>query len=286
MSHPYHAFARDFVDCLTRARALPLGGFPEAPRPALPADAPRTLVFSPHPDDESIIGALPLRLRREAGHRVVVVAVTQGSKADRQAERLDEMRGACGFLGFDLVTTRENGLGGITPKARQADPAAWEAAVAIAAGIIQEHRPAVIVVPHDQDAHPTHQGSCLLVMDALRRLGPAAACHLVLTEYWSPQAEPNLMVESTPAEVGDLMAAISFHRGEVVRNPYHVLLPSWMSDNVRRGSELVGVHGGAAVDFAYATLYRALRWDGHDFDPAPEGRRSLPAGTSPATLFP
>jgi LmbE family N-acetylglucosaminyl deacetylase len=243
------------------------------------------MVFSPHPDDESIIGALPLRLRREAGHRVVVVAVTQGSKVERQAERLEEMRGACGFLGFELRTTQENGLSGITPKARLADPAAWAAAVAIAAALIREHRPQVIVVTHASDGHPTHQGANLLVLDALQQLGPDFTCHLALAEYWAALAEPNLLVESTAAEVGDLMAAISFHRGEVVRNPYHVLLPSWMSDNVRRGSELVGTHGGAAAAFTFATLYRLEVWNGQAALLPVQGKRSLPAGVNPATLF-
>jgi hypothetical protein len=48
--------------------------------------------------------------------------------------------------------------------------------------------------------------------------------------------------------------------GEVQRNPYHLLLPAWMMDNVRRGAELVGGQGQAAPDFTFATLYRLRRW--------------------------
>ena len=58
-----------------------------------------------------------------------------------------------------------------------------------------------------------------------------------------------------------MMAALSFHVGEVQRNPYHLLVPAWMQDNVRRGGELVGGQGGAAPDFTFATLYRLRRWD-------------------------
>ena len=54
------------------------------------------------------------------------------------------------------------------------------------------------------------------------------------------------MVESSAADVADLMAALSLHVGEVARNPYHLRLPAWMIDNVRRGAELVGGQGGAA----------------------------------------
>lgn len=284
MSHPYTAFVTEFAQGIAKARQLPLGGFEAAPCPALKPDAPCTLVFSPHPDDESIIGALALRLRREAGHRVFVVAVTQGSKVDRQAARLEEMRGACGFLGWDLLTTQANGLSGITPQARQADPAAWAASVAIAARIIREHRPKVIITPHEGDGHATHQGTHFLVMDALRSLGPDFTCQVVFTEFWAALPEPNLMVESTPGEVADLMAAISFHKGEVERNPYHALLPSWMSDSVRRGSELIGGRGGVAVDFTFTTLYRIEYWNGRE-RVAPAQGRSLPSGGDLASLL-
>ena len=54
-------------------------------------DAPRTLIFSPHPDDEVIIGALPLRLLRELKMNVINVAVTQGSHKARQPERWKEL---------------------------------------------------------------------------------------------------------------------------------------------------------------------------------------------------
>ena len=57
-----------------------------------------------------------------------------------------------------------------------------------------------------------------------------------------------------------MMAALSCHVGEVQRNPYHLLVPAWMQDNVRRGGELVGGQGGAAPDFTFATLYRLRRW--------------------------
>jgi hypothetical protein len=72
--------------------------------------------------------------------------------------------------------------------------------------------------------------------------------------------DPNLLVESSVEDVGDLMAALACHVGEVRRNPYHARLPAWMMDNVRRGAELVGRPGGAAPDFTFATLYRLRQW--------------------------
>jgi hypothetical protein len=95
---------------------------------------------------------------------------------------------------------------------------------------------------------------------------------------------PTLMVESSSEDLGDLLAALSFHEGEVQRNPYHLLTPAWMMDNVRRGAELVGGQGGDAPSFTYATLYRQRRWANGTFD-TPSKNRVLPASDNPKKLF-
>jgi hypothetical protein len=87
---PYHHFVSELARLVSQGRQFPLGGFATPSRPVIAADAPRALIFSPHPDDECIIGGLALRLQREAGLRVVNVAVTQGSNKARQAARWDE----------------------------------------------------------------------------------------------------------------------------------------------------------------------------------------------------
>ena len=89
---------------------------------------------------------------------------------------------------------------------------------------------------------------------------PNSACLVVETEFWGAMDTPNLMVESSAADVADLVAALSLHVGEVARNAYHLRLPAWMMDNVRRGAELVGGQGGVAPRFALCTLYRLRRW--------------------------
>ena len=285
MTHPYQQFVSDFVHLQESARRMPLGALPPAPVPRLTDNAPRVLLFAPHPDDESLVGGLALRLRREMRYRVTVVAVTQGSRVDRQAARLQEMLGACHFLGFELISTPPDGLTGINPRSRSAHPGAWAEAVGIIREILVYHRPSIVLLPHQDDSNTTHIGTHLLVVDALRSLGPKFQCRIVETEFWRPMAEPNLMIESSPADVGDLVAAISFHQGEVGRNPYHLLLPSWMSDNVRRGSELVGTQGGAAAAFPFATLYRVRAWDHGDFQTCLKTGVIIPAAGSLETLF-
>jgi N-acetylglucosamine malate deacetylase 1 len=283
--HAYRQFVHSFTGLARLGSKLPLGGFEPLPHPTVPADAPKALLFAPHPDDECVIGALALRLLREAQLRVVDVAVTLGSNKPRQLERLAELRNACHFLGFDLRQTAPNGLEHVSPAARTQHPEDWATKVGVIATILREERPRVIFFPHDEDWNSTHEGVHCLVTDALATLDPSFECYTVETEFWGQCDDPNLAVESSEADVADLIAGLSFHVGEVRRNPYHILLPAWMMDNVRRGAELVGGQGGGAPGFTFATLYRLRRWRGGKLERFYPGGRMLPAVASAATIF-
>jgi LmbE family N-acetylglucosaminyl deacetylase len=234
---------------------------------AAPVDpqAPTCLVFSPHPDDEVVAGALALRLRREHRWRVVNVAVTLGSLERRRAARWEEARRCCEFLGFDLVSplgTPGRALERITRADARRHPQAWQTAVGSVASLISHHRPTLILAPHALDGHPTHIGTHHLVVEALRSLGPTLRTHLAWSEYWNTQMRPGLMVETTDVDVARLMAALALHEGEVQRHPYHHTLPAWLMDSARRGAERVAGMGAAAHGPVFAALYGWQRWDG------------------------
>jgi LmbE family N-acetylglucosaminyl deacetylase len=284
MSNPYLRMVTATEKLLRDGAALPLGALPGPPAPPLAPDAPVVLLFAPHPDDECIIGALPLRLRRELRMNVLDVAVTQGSNPARKAARLAELQAACAYLGFGVRTTAAGGLDGVNLQCRANEPQRWRAHVAVIAGILAAQRPQAIFVPHAADANRAHIGTYHLVMDALAGMPAAFACWVLETEYWAALSQPNVMIESCATDVADLMAATACHAGEVVRNPYHLRLPAWMSDNVRRGGELIGGQGGAVPDFAFATLYRLSRWERGALTPAP-GRFMIGAMQSCAALF-
>lgn len=283
--NPYHQLVSDYAALLRKGRDFPLGGFPPAPRPKLSPGSPKALFFSPHPDDECIVGGCALRILREAGMEVINVAVTQGSKKERQAARYRELQGACDYLGFGLVPTAPNGLERINPKTRQQDPAHWAACVRVIETILQQHQPRVVLCPHEHDWNSTHIGTHWLVMDALKQLGPGFECFLVETEFWGQMADPNLMLEISAQYLGDMIAATTFHVGEVNRNPYHLLLPPWMMDNVRRGAELVGGQGGAAPDFAFAVLLRLRKWKQGQLAPLYTGGKQVPCSANIGQLF-
>ena len=247
------------------------------------AGARTALIFAPHPDDEVIIGGLPLRLLRELKIDVVNVAVTLGSRADRQAERWQELKNCCDYIGFGLVAPAERGLEGINPVAKEKDPQRWSSSVEAIAKLLNDYQPSIVFFPHDDDWNKTHIGVHRLLVEALGSSG--LACLVVETEFWGAMDAPNLMVESSAADVADLVAALSLHVGEVARNAYHLRLPAWMIDNVRRGAELVGGQGGAAPRFAFATLYRLRRWENGRFHNIFEGGQVLSSQDDLGKLF-
>jgi len=282
---PYHQLVQDFARLVEDGKSLPLGAFDKPDRAAPAEDAPRVLVFSPHPDDECIIGGLALRMMKECGLRVINVAVTQGSAKERQGPRLEELRGACDYLGFGLETIGECGLEKVKTSTRDNEPEFWADSVKAVAAILEKHCPHTILFPHDSDWNSSHIGVHHLVMDALKSLGDDCECNLVETEFWGAMDDPNLMVEISAEDLGDLIAALTFHVGEVNRNPYHLLTPAWMQDNVRRGGELVCGQGGTPPDFAFATCYRLRRWAGGEARATFEGGRTLGVGEGPMGLF-
>ncbi|HEY1129493.1 MAG TPA: PIG-L family deacetylase [Roseateles sp.] len=234
-----------------------LGSPPD--RHAVPGAEPRPghcLIFAPHPDDECIVGALPLRLQQEAGWRVSNVAVTLGSSTERREARRAELLDACGVLGFDCIDVGTEGLSDVRPDTAERNPALWAGHVAAIAALLSEHRPALVLAPHELDDNPSHRGVYRLVVDALAAASSDTV--LALTEFWSTQARPNALVQSSVADTARLITALERHTGEIERNPYHLRLPAFLADSVRRGGELVLGAGEAPPDFAFATLYRLV----------------------------
>ncbi|HEY5043595.1 MAG TPA: PIG-L family deacetylase [Verrucomicrobiae bacterium] len=285
MMNPYQPFVSAFARLVADGKSLHLGGIPPHDQPRAAADAPVALIFSPHPDDECIVGGLALRFLRENKMRVVNVAVTLGSDRQRRQPRLQELKNACDWIGFELELTAPNGLEKINPQTRTGDPAHWNACVQTIAVSLAKNRPRAIFFPHELDRHPTHIGTHFLVLDALKTLPPDFQTTLIETEFWGQMPAPNLMVESGVENVAGLLAALSFHVGEVRRNPYHLRLPAWLADNVRRGAELVGGQGGAAPDFMFATLYRTRQWNNGRVEEIFSGGRQIGVKENPGDVF-
>lgn len=196
------------------------------------------MILSPHPDDESIIGSLALRLQQENNAHIVNVAVTLGSKKERQKARLQELEAACELLEMENIVLDEN----------------WKKKEKELKSLIQKYQPQLILAPHLKDFHPTHIKTGELLKKVLA--GIKIPTLVAWSEFWGQLQKPNLLVE-VPLEILELqMKALEKHEGEVNRNPYHLRLPAWMMDNVRRGSEVIGGKGSEATHMAFGVIYQ------------------------------
>ena len=225
--NPYHKLVNDYARLARAGKSYPLGNCAKSSTATPAPDAPTVAIFSPHPDDETITGGLALRLLRQARWRIVDVAVTLGSNQARRAGRLAELKACCDYIDFELLPAIPDGLDKINVESRQANPELWAQSSAVIVQKLNELKPKVIFFPHDSDWNTTHIGTHFLVLDALQSMPASFSCYIVETEFWMPMSSPNLMVELSEEDLGDLVTAISFHVEEVRRNPYHLSLPAW-----------------------------------------------------------
>jgi len=263
--NPFLKYVQDIESGFEAAKSYSVSGTSESME-----SSANVLLFSPHPDDECISGLLPLRLMREAGKNIINIPVTFGSNLQRQSERAAELTAACNFLGWEIQQEQE------------------DLSILNTMDIVNcliKFKPEIIFLPHSGDWNSRHIETHYLVMDALKKMSSEFSCCVVETEFWGAMDDPNLMVQGDAQMVADLVAATSLHKGEVARNPYHLLLPCWMQDNVRRGSELVGGQGKTAANFAFSTLYRFSKWQNGKLSRAVENGTTIPVGAEHLQMF-
>ncbi|MFW8601723.1 PIG-L deacetylase family protein [Desulfobacterota bacterium M19] len=214
----------------------------------------KVVICAPHPDDETLCGALALRLKQEQGAEVTCLILTLGSNQTRKPERLTELKAACGLLGFRWqLSTAPLGLNNITPADRRQPE--WQDKVQKTAVNLGRLTPDIVIIPHARDRHPTHEGCHHLIMDALMNRSRERRITIVETEFWHPMTTPNLLVGLSAHDLALMLTALTRHRGEIRRNPYHLTQTPRLMDNVRRGREILGIEV-KEPDFLFGELYR------------------------------
>jgi LmbE family N-acetylglucosaminyl deacetylase len=200
------------------------------------------LIISPHPDDEAIQSSLALRLQSENKCELINVCVTLGSKKNRQQSRSLELKKSCKELNIqNYVLTKDKQVHQL-------------------ASLIIQYKPVAIICPHSHDSHPTHVKTNQLLQKTLKVLPKNYSTTIFWSEFWGAIAKPNLLIEISPKIVRKMMKALECHKGEIIRNPYHLRLPAWMMDNVRRGSEIVAGTGNTSAQFLFGTIYMAQNY--------------------------
>ena len=127
--NPYFSYAESFQKLTETGKQLPFGKIKPEKKTVPEKNAPVAMILSPHPDDECIVGALPIRLMREAGFRIVNCAVTLGSKVERREERLAELQSACKWIGYELEEMDVGELKKVTLESRQSQIEHWQSFV-------------------------------------------------------------------------------------------------------------------------------------------------------------
>lgn len=281
-SDDFDAYVEAFQALLHRPLPLPAEyDGPLTPR-HVDSSRPVIAIVSPHPDDECIVGGLPLRLRREAGYDVLNIAATLGSNIERRDERWTELTHACNVLDFATVDPHFVDRLPLHCKRRESEPDSWRRDVARLAEVFAECGPAIVMCPHAEDGSASHIGTHALTLDALAVYGKPV--WFVQSEFWGTMPSPNLLVELSPADVAILLRALVCHRKEVERNPYHLRLTSWLADSVRRGGETVFGAGLEPPSYDFGAVYRVDRWNGHRLEPS-DRRGAVAAHESLSTFF-
>jgi len=265
------AYVRRFSEAFSFGRAMTCGLEIEPRKAEVGAPQedkglkPTVLICSPHPDDESLTGALGLALKGRRRARVVNLLMTLGSLESRREARLREALAACDILGFTNTLSQEPwGFAELRPDCRRREPERWGRMVAQVTGHLDAVLPDIVCVPHLADAHPAHRGTALLVAEALtihsakRNTGIVAAS----SGFWRQLNSPNLMVGLDDSEMALLVAGAAAHTGEVTRNPYHLRQPARCMDNVRLGGELMAGVGGTPPSFCFGELYELALYEG------------------------
>ena len=281
----YKQFVSNFAELHKQAAKIAQGSSSDSP---YGSSERKALLFSPHPDDEAIIGALPLRLKNELDVKVTNVAVSLGSNPKRKEGRLEELMGACKSLGFELILPGDQALDDIKLTSRKQNPDAWADKVEIIYEILSVEQPEMIFFPHDNDFNSTHIGVHYLLKDAIAKTAkehPDWQPLIVETEFWQMMDKPNLMVGVTHEDEAQLVYAISAHKEEIERNPYHINHPARMLDNVTRGSEVIGGQGGDAFKADFAMIYRASVFNNGEFKPAWDNGQCFNTEDSLESLF-
>jgi LmbE family N-acetylglucosaminyl deacetylase len=130
--------------------ALPQDSFYHLNEAPIPGSGQRVLVFTPHPDDESIAIGGYLFNCQAAGAEVRMVLVTDGNHLGLRDTRYQEFRQAATQLGIPANELRYWGYpdGKLDRHLEELEPQVAEE--------IALFRPDVVVYSHPQDRHPDH----------------------------------------------------------------------------------------------------------------------------------
>jgi LmbE family N-acetylglucosaminyl deacetylase len=251
MTDPYEDFVKRFAE----AANAPLPSLLPA-TPPITGQRPMAMLFSPHPDDETFTGGLALRLWMEAAWQVANVPVSYGSDPRFQEKRRQELKLACGLLGFSLIDS----LCHSSPSSMSNQRVMT---------LLEEFKPEAILCPHAADDHPTHRRTHQMVTAALAEMDVNYTPYVIFTESYTNNKGANLLVALSHAHVARMVKAMCAHESQVERHPFHRRLPAFLMGKVAYRPPMVSRMKCDIADITFADLYQIHRRTGGRLVPQP-----------------
>jgi N-acetylglucosamine malate deacetylase 1 len=154
------------------------------------------LAFGAHPDDVELAASGTLIKAARGGASTGIITLTRGEMGSRgtQQARAAEFDASCALMGLahhEMLGMRDGWL------------CADEASKMAVVREIREHRPRIVLLPHEEDRHPDHGAACRIVQEAcflagLRKIDTAQEPHrpAQLLYYMSSwEFEPSFIVD-------------------------------------------------------------------------------------------
>jgi len=160
----------------------------------LPQPGQKVLIFSPHPDDETIAAGGYIAEARQLGADVRIVLVTDGNKHHNEAVRYEEFKKATTILGVQESNLVFLGL----PDGRLQEQDQTVLSLRLKEQI-DLYNPDIIIYPYRQDFHPDHAVTGKIVSQLLAASSSKVIAfqYLVHYEFFFPhprQFKPDLFL--------------------------------------------------------------------------------------------
>lgn len=169
--------------------ALPQNTYYKLAESPIPDKGQRVLVFTPHPDDESIAVGGYIYSAHEAGADVEVILATDGNHMGLRDKRYQEFRAATGKLQVPPGALQFWGYpdSKLSDYFNELEPQVEKE--------IELYQPTYVIYPHPQDRHPDHSALGRAVEAALAHEGAAgenikAYAYLIHFKYYP---EPQIL---------------------------------------------------------------------------------------------
>ena len=129
----------------------------------MPQKEQRVLVFTPHPDDETIAAGGYIAAAEQAGAEIWVALVTNGNRHGQEKRRYDEFKKATALLGVP-----EDHLFFLGYPDHKLEAQNQNQVLARFEDIISATHPQIVIAPHPKDHHPDHKITGILVERAVQ----------------------------------------------------------------------------------------------------------------------